>query len=295
MKPAPFRYLAPRSLKEALAELANQQEDVRILAGGQSLGPLLNLRLARPEVVLDVNRLDDLAGLTLSPEGHLAIGAMARQRSLEISAIAASGWDMLVAAISEVGHRAIRNRGTVGGSVAHADPAAELPAALVALDASFSVASAAGNRSIRANEFFLGPFTTALAPDEMLIGMTVPPVAAGTGQTWLEFSRRHGDFGLVGVAATLRIDGERKCRSARLVYSGSDLVPWEPASALQALEGRRPSSDLFMDVGRAVAAESSPPADVHASTAHRRKLMSALATRALTRCAAASRYDTGSP
>lgn len=286
MKPARFRYLAPDSLEAALAALSDPDGDIRILAGGQSLGPLLNLRLARPDVILDVNRIPDLDAIRVTSDGQLSIGALTRQRRAETSAAVSSGWSLLCQAISQIGHRAIRNRGTVGGSVAHADPAAELPAALTALDATFHVASVGGRRSVPAAEFFRGPLATALDPDEMLLGLTVPPTDARAGQAWLEFSRRRGDFGVIGVAAVLRLDEDHCCADVRLVYSGADWTPWEPPSMRGVLNGRRPAPGLFEEVGRAVAGESAPPADIHASAAQRRRLIRVLTARVLARCAA---------
>ena len=284
MKPSSFRYVAPLSVHQALETLRDEADDVRILAGGQSLGPLLNLRLSQPGLIVDINRLTDLDAIRVTPAGDLAIGAVTRQRTVETSPVVAADWGLIVTAISHIGHRATRNRGTVGGSVSHADPAAELPAALTALDASFQIASTAGRRSVPATDFFLGPFSTALRADEMLVGMTIPPTPSGTGHAWLEYSRRHGDFGIIGVAAILRYE-RGVCAHARLVFSGADWTPWQPPTAVQRLIGNRPSLDLFEEVGRAAAAESSPPEDIHASTAHRRRLIEALTARALSTCA----------
>ena len=285
MKPAAFDYIAPTSLGEALDALANRGDDGRIIAGGQSLGPLLNLRLARPGVLLDINGLPELDNLEVSAAGGLSVGALTRHRSVETSKLVAAGWPLLAEAASEIGHRAIRNRGTVGGSVSHADPAAELPAAFVALDATFQVSSAAGERDVPASEFFTGPFSTVLGADEMLTRVTVPPTGDTTAQTWIEFSRRHGDFGVVGVAAVLGVE-ENVVTAVRLVYSGADWAPWRPGAAADALVGAAPSEDVIGDVAEAVAAESSPPSDIHASAAHRRRLIATLTSRALKRCAA---------
>ena len=281
MKPARFSYLAPDSLGEALGVLEEHGDAARVLAGGQSLGPLLNLRLALPEVLVDANRIPGLDSLTIGSRGAVEIGAMARQHAVERREAVISGWPMVAEAIAEIGHRAIRNRGTVGGSVAHADPAAELPAAFVALDVEFAIASSGGTRSVPASEFFVGPFTTVLEPGEMLAGITVPPVRERTGQAWLEYSRRHGDFGVVGVAALLSADEDGRCSHARLVYSGVASVPWEPQRAIEMLAGSKLSPELITEAGRAAAEESAPPGDIHASAAHRRRLIRALTPRAL--------------
>ena len=188
MKPARFAYLAPGSVDEATAILGEHGDEARLLAGGQSLGPLLNLRLAQPPIVVDVNRLSSLDYIRVEDDGSLSVGALTRQRRAETSPVVAQAWPLLTEAIGEIGHRAIRNRGTIGGSIAHADPAAELPACLVALGATCRLASSAATRDVAAADFFRGPFSTVLRTGEMLVGITVPgPRPAGT-QAWLEFS-----------------------------------------------------------------------------------------------------------
>lgn len=201
MKPAPFDYAAPRTLDEALALLG---EDAKPLAGGQSLVPLLNFRLARPKLLVDLNGVEGLAGIRRSG-GSLWIGALTRQRALERSRVVAEGWPVLRDAVSHVAHPAIRNRGTVGGSVAHADPSAELPCALAALTARFHVRSRRGARILSHEELFLGPLQSSLEPDELLTEIEVPAVAAGERQAFAEHARTHGDFALACVA----IVGER--------------------------------------------------------------------------------------
>jgi len=197
VKPAPFHYVAPQSIAAALAALG---EDAKALAGGQSLVPLLNFRLARPETLVDLNGIDELAYLRKSG-GALRIGALTRQATLERSRVVARGWPLLAQAVRHVAHPAIRNRGTVGGSVAHADPAAELPVALTALDACFQVRSAQrGTRTIAAADFFQAPLMTALAPDELLVEIEVPPLPAGAGTGFAEHARTHGDFAVAGAA-----------------------------------------------------------------------------------------------
>jgi CO/xanthine dehydrogenase FAD-binding subunit len=196
VKPVPFDYAAPTSLDEALALL---DEDARPLAGGQSLVPLLNFRLARPRLVVDVNGVPGLSAIRLA-EGALRIGALVRQAALERSSLVEERWPVLRVAARHVAHQAIRNRGTVGGSVAHADPAAELPCALAALGARFHARSKRGARTLEAADFFLGPLQTALEPDELLVEIEVPPVPDGTRQGFAEHARTHGDFALACVA-----------------------------------------------------------------------------------------------
>ena len=197
MKPAPFAYVAPSTIAAALGALG---EDAKPLAGGQSLVPLLNFRLARPETLVDLNGIAELAYLRRS-EGTLRIGALTRQVTIERSAVVAEGWPLLAQAVRHIAHPAIRNRGTVGGSVAHADPAAELPVALTALDARFHVRSAArGTRTIAAADLFLAPLMTALEPDELLVEIEVPPPPAGARSAFVEHARTHGDFAVAGAA-----------------------------------------------------------------------------------------------
>ena len=286
MKPARFAYLAPGSVDEATAILGEHGDEARLLAGGQSLGPLLNLRLAQPPIVVDVNRLSSLDYIRVEDDGSLSVGALTRQRRAETSPVVARAWPLLTEAIGEIGHRAIRNRGTIGGSIAHADPAAELPACLVALGATCRLASSAATRDVAAADFFRGPFSTVLRTGEMLVGITVPgPRPAGT-QAWLEFSRRHGDFGLVGVATIVNWARDGSIADLELAYSGAHWTPWQPPDEVAAHAcGERPGRALFELVGAAAAAASSPPEDLHASTQHRRRLIATLTARALARCA----------
>ena len=202
MKPAPFTFEEPRSLDEALELLARHGEDAKVLAGGQSLIPLLNFRLARPAVLVDVNRLPGL-GVIRRVDGALRIGALTRMSALERSPLVREHWPLLTEAARLVGHPQIRSRGTVGGSVAHADPAAELPAALMALDACFRAVSTRGERELRVDDFFVTHLTTALEPDELLAEIVVPPVASGVGTAIVEHARVHGDFALGGAAVAV--------------------------------------------------------------------------------------------
>jgi CO/xanthine dehydrogenase FAD-binding subunit len=198
MKPAPFDYVAPTDLTEALGLI---DDDSRPLAGGQSLVPLLNFRLARPARLVDLNGIEALSGLRRDERGWLRIGALTRQSQIERAGDVASGWPLLVQAVRHVGHPPIRSRGTVGGSVSHADPTAELPTALLTLGATFHVASATGERTVVAEEFFIGPLMTILEVDELLVEIRVPPAPAGTRSAFVEYARVHGDFAVAGVAA----------------------------------------------------------------------------------------------
>ena len=259
MKPAPFDYVAPTSLAEALELL---DEDSRVLAGGQSLVPLLNFRLARPERLVDVNRLDELA--YLRPDGGaLRIGALARQAAVERSSEVAERWPLLHQAVRLVGHAQLRNRGTVAGSVAHADPAAELPVALAALDARFRARSVRGSRELSPAQLFVGPLVTALEPDEMLVEIEVPALPDGAGTAFVEHARTHGDFALAGAAAVLAPG------HAALALLGAAPTPVRaPAAERALLDGAAPSE------AAALAAEG-------VDDPYRRALVAELARRAI--------------
>src|SRR5215470_15811927 len=204
MKPPRFEYLAPTSVDEALAMLAEHGEEAKILAGGQSLVPLLNFRLVRPGYLIDLNGVR-------AENGHVAIGAMTRQRAVETSSLVSERCPLLADAMPQIGHVQIRNRGTVGGSLAHADPAGELPAVVAALDGELVLRSARGERRLAPEQFFVGYLTTAAAPDELLVETRVPVAPPRTGTAFIELSRRHGDFALVGVAASVTVDEGGVC------------------------------------------------------------------------------------
>jgi CO/xanthine dehydrogenase FAD-binding subunit len=262
VKPAPFQYAAPDSMPAALDLLA--AEEARPLAGGQSLIPMLNFRLARPSLLVDLNPLGELDRLEVAPGGALHIGAMTRQSRLLGSGAVAGGWPLLRQAVSHVGHAAIRSRGTVGGSVAHADPAAELPVALTALDARFHVRSAGGERVLAAADFFRGALTTALAPGELLIGIEVPAMPAGARTAFTEHARTHGDFALAGVAVVSAPAGH-----AAIALLGAGPVPVRAPAAEQALAAGAPVAEVA--AGAASVLEDD----------YRRALIAALAQRAL--------------
>ncbi len=279
MKPAPFRYAAPRSVGEALALLQEYGPEAKVLAGGQSLVPLLNMRLARPEVLVDINRIGALAYIRRRGD-RLHVGALTRQRAVEASAVVRRHLPLLWEAIRFVGHPQIRNRGTVGGSLAHADPAAELPAVVAALDAELVVAGPQGERVLSPEEFFTGYLTTALRPTELLVGVRFPPPADGTGSAFVEVARRHGDFALVGVAAVLqRRDGA--IGQARLAFTGVGPGPVRAREAERLLVGEPATSRLFAEAAREASARLDPPEDIHATAQYRRELAEVLARRAL--------------
>jgi CO/xanthine dehydrogenase FAD-binding subunit len=278
MKPAPFDYVAPRSLDEALRELGRSDGETKLLAGGQSLIPLLNFRLARPERLVDLNRVMELQYLQ-ERAGGLAIGAMTRHATIERDAQVRLQQPLLAEAIQYVGHPAIRSRGTFGGSLAHADPAAELPAVAVCLDAQLTAASTRGTRTIAAEDFFQGYLTTTLDPDEVLVEAWLPPVRPSTGQAWVEFSRRHGDFALAGVAVSLtQRDGT--VDHARIVLSGIAGTPFRAREAETLLLGGH-LLDRVQAAADAVRAAIDPDADIFGSKQYRTQLAAVMTERAI--------------
>ena len=284
MKPAPFTYAAPSTLEEALALLAEHGDAAKLLAGGQSLMPLMNLRLARPQYVIDLNRV---AGLDYIQErdGTLVVGTMTRQRSLERAPAVRQHYPLLSEATTLIGHVAIRNRGTVGGSIAHADPAAELPAVLLAHGGSVQVQGPRGTRRIVADQLFRTYLTTALEPDEVLTEVHFPRWPAGTGWCFMEESRRHGDFAMVGVAVLLTLDTARRCTQAAVALCGVGDTPHRVAAAPTLLLGHALDATRRRDVAQAAASEIEPDSDLHASAEFRRHLSAVLTQRALRQAA----------
>jgi CO/xanthine dehydrogenase FAD-binding subunit len=283
MKPAPFDYFSPATVEEALALLDEHGGDAKPLAGGQSLIPAMNFRLARPAVLVDLNRIAELAYVRAESAG-LAIGAMTRQRAVERSDDVARAAPLLAEAMPSIAHPQIRNRGTMGGSIAHADPSAELPAVMLALDAQFRAKSAGGERSIPAGEFFKGMLETALAPGELLVEIAVPPLPARNGTAFLEMARRHGDYALVGVAVVVTLDPRGRCKEAKLSLLSVGDGPVLATEAGKVLAGQSPSEELLRAAGDAAATRDvDPPSDIHASAAYRRQLVAVLTRRALAR------------
>jgi aerobic carbon-monoxide dehydrogenase medium subunit len=278
LKPAPFDYVAPRTLDEALAALAQGGPDAKLLAGGQSLIPLLNFRLARPSMLIDLNRVPNLAYVT-PRDGGIAIGAMARQAAVERDASLAASQPLLVEAIGWVGHLAIRSRGTLGGSLAHADPAAELPAVALCLDAQLTMTSRRGARTVPAGHFFVGYLTTALEADEVLVETWFPPLRRGTGQAWLEFARRHGDFALAGVGVSLVVE-DGVVGDARIALTGVGGTPVRAREAETLLVGRS-APERARAAGDAARSAIDPQADIHASREYRSHLAGVLTERAI--------------
>jgi len=283
MKPAPFAYHRPATVDEALTVLARHGGDAKPLAGGQSLIPAMNFRLARPAVLVDLNRIAALAGIRGSADG-LRIGTMTRQRAVERDTTVARDAPLLAEALPHIAHPQIRTRGTVGGSLAHADPAAEMPAVMVALDATFDLRGPRGKRSIAAAEFYTGLFTTALAPDELLVEIAIPRPAPRSGSAFVEVARRHGDYALAGVAAVVALDDAGRCREARIALLSVGDGPVLARKAAQAITGAAPTAEAIKAAADAAASKDiDPPGDIHASAAYRRQLVGVLVRRALQR------------
>ena len=285
MKPAPFTYAAPSTLEETLALLAEHGDTAKLLAGGQSLMPLMNLRLARPQYIIDLNRIAGLDDLQ-ERDSALVVGTMARQRSLERLPIVRQHYPLLYEATTLIGHVAIRNRGTVGGSIAHADPAAELPAVLLAHGGSVQVQGPRGTRQIGADNLFRTYLTTALEPDEILTEVYFPRWPAGTGWCFMEESRRHGDFAMVGVAVLLTLDTAHRCTQVAVALCGVGDRPHKVAAAPTLLLGHALDEARLRDVAQAAASEIEPETDLHASAEFRRHLSAVLTQRALRQAAA---------
>lgn len=292
MKPPRFDYLAPSSLDEVLDLLKDLRDEAKLLAGGQSLVPLLNFRLARPAHLVDLNDVAGLDGIH-ADGGHLVIGAMTRQRAVETSTLVRERCPLLAEAMPQIGHAQIRNRGTIGGSLVHADPAAELPAVVAALDGELVLQSARGRRVLKPEQFFTAYLTTAVAPDEILVEARVPVTPARTGSAFLEVSRRHGDFALVGVAATLTVDGAGICTAASIALAGVGPGPVLAREAAQTLVGVKPTTAAIEEVGRRVAERVTPDSDLHASSDYRKHLAGVLTRRALARAAGRAATSTG--
>jgi carbon-monoxide dehydrogenase medium subunit len=278
MKPPPFKYVRATTLEQATAALRDGHGEAKILAGGQSLVPMLNFRLLRPATLVDINALRELDFVS-EMDGGLRIGALTRHYTLETSALVADRFPILAEAIRHVAHLAIRNRGTIGGSLSHADPAAELPAIVRLLDATIVTAAPDRGRAIAARDFFLGPLTTTLAEDEIVTAVELPALPAATGWGFEEFSHRHGDFAIAGAAATLTLSG-RTCIEARIAVIGGPVAA--RASAAEALlTGQTLDSQTIAAAAHAASEEIEPEDGIHASAEFRRHLIGVLTGRAL--------------
>ena len=282
MKPPPFEYLAPESLPEALEILAANGDDAKVLAGGQSLVPAMNFRLVEPGLLVDLNGLSELSYVSEEASREIRIGAMTRQRVIEMDSLIEGAIPLLHETMPNIAHAQIRNRGTIGGSLVHADPAAELPLIMVALNGRFKMRRSAGERWVAASDFYQGIFATDLEDDEILVEVGIPPLNANSGTCFLEFARRKGDYALLGVAVILTLDGAGICSDARLVYLNAGDVPMVAADAAAILVGELPSPIVFEEAAsHAVEHEIAPMGDIHASVPYLNHLARVLTLRAL--------------
>jgi carbon-monoxide dehydrogenase medium subunit len=281
MKPAQFEYDDPRTMEDALDLLSRHGDECKVLAGGQSLVPLMNFRLARPARLIDINGVDSLSHITRE-DGSLVIGAMTRHTQIEHSAEVAQGWPLLTEAIGWVGHSQIRNRGTIGGSVAHADPAAELPAAFAALDATFQLRSKRGTRVLSWQEFFVSEFTTALAPDELVSAVHVPAQDPSTGTAFVEYARRHGDFALGGAAVTVRLGADGRAEHVTIGLLSAGPAPVRAGAAERTLRGSKLDDPSIRAASEEAIKGLHPTSDIHGSSEYRIALLQTMTQRALT-------------
>lgn len=283
MKPAPFKYHNPTTTAEAVKLLSDYGYDAKILAGGQSLIPTMNFRLAQPAVLIDLNNIEELSYIKATSEGGLRIGAMTRHSQVENSPLVAERAPLMIEAMKQVAHPQIRTRGTLGGSIAHADPAAEMPTICMVLNAKFKLRNASKERWVSADNFFISLFTTQLEPEDLLVEIEIPAMPANSGSSFQEVARRKGDFALVGVAVLVSLDKTGVCSDARIsflsVTDGTALA----INAANILIGEKPTSEII-EKAAVIAAEKdiAPGDDIHATAAYRTHLAKVLATRALT-------------
>ncbi|HLC04394.1 MAG TPA: xanthine dehydrogenase family protein subunit M [Anaerolineales bacterium] len=282
MKPAPFDYYAPTTVEQALAHLAEHGDEAKVLAGGQSLVPMMNFRLVQPSVLVDLNPIPDLAYIKPDEDGGLRIGALTRHFQVEMDPLVAARMPLLHEAVPKIGYPQIRRRGTFGGSICHADPSAELVAVSVALNGRFRLRSPKGERWIPAQDFFIGLFTTVLLPGELLVEVALPPLPARTGTSMMEVARRSHDFALVGVAAVVSLDGKGIIRQARMVFLSAGDRPMEARRAAEVLAGQAPTPEAIEAAAETAASgDIDPSSDIHATAEFRRHLAKVLARRAL--------------
>jgi carbon-monoxide dehydrogenase medium subunit len=282
MKPPAFEYIVPESLEAALSILAEHGDDAKILAGGQSLIPTMNYRLVQPTLLMDINGLEELSYIQSNGDGEITIGAMTRHRKIEYDRVIAEYAPLLHETMPHIAHPQIRNRGTMGGSLVHADPAAELPVIAIATEANVRVKSSTGEREIPAEDFFFGIFMTDIEPEEILLEVVLPPMPPNTGWSFMEISRRSGDFAMMGIAALITTDKREECTSAKLVYLNAGDGPVLATEAGEMLVGEKKSAAVFEAVAEKAAEEEIDPfGSLHASVDYQRHLARVLTKRAL--------------
>lgn len=280
MKPSSFEYLTPKTVKEAIGLLERYGDEIKILAGGQSLVPMLNFRVARPKYLVDINGIRDLEYIR-EEKGELVIGALTREWAVEKSPLIREKCPILPKAISYIGHLPIRTRGTIGGSLVHADPSAELPMIASLLEAKMKIAGPAGERVLRAEEFFVTYLTSALEAAEILAEVRIPVFPAHTGWSFLELSRRHGDFAIVAAATLLTMGEKGVCQKAKIVLGGVGPTPIRARAAEDLLAGKAITEALMAEAGVKAAEAAEPEADYHASAEYRRDMARVYTTRSL--------------
>jgi carbon-monoxide dehydrogenase medium subunit len=289
LKPAPFEYVAPRTVEETVDHLTRHGADARVLAGGQSLVRLMNTRLATPAVIVDINRVGGLDAIAVE-NGSVRIGALARQRAAELSDVVRAHAPLLAEAGAHVAHPSVRRRGTVVGSVAFADPSAELPAALLALDGEAVVAGPGGERTVAAADLFTGAFETSLADGELIIAVRVPRAGdARAGAAWVEMARRQGDLPVCGAGAVVTLDDAGAIASARVALCGVAATPVRASAVEEALAGAQPTAEAIGSAAERAARDLDPPSDPHGSAAFRRHLAVVMTRRSVTRAAERAR------
>jgi carbon-monoxide dehydrogenase medium subunit len=280
MKPAVFKYIAATSLAQALALKGEHGDDAKFLAGGQSLMPAMNFRLAHPAVVIDINGIEDLAGICPSST-TTRVGAVTRYRALQRDDAFARAFPLIGEALPHIAHPQIRNRGTIGGNLSHADPASELPAIALALRARLRAQSAKHERWIEASDFFAGALTTDLKPDEMLVEIELPRPKPRTGACFMEIARRRGDFAIVGAAVMMTLGERDECTEVRLTFCGVGETPIDASSAADALLGHQPTDAAIIDVAKSAQSMIDPGGSVHATADYQRHIAGVLTERAL--------------
>jgi carbon-monoxide dehydrogenase medium subunit len=282
MKPAPFDYYAPTTVDQALAHLAEHGYEAKVLAGGQSLVPMMNFRLVEPSVLVDLNSIPDLGYIQPDEDGGVRIGALTRHYQVEVDPVVKARMPLLHEAVPRIGYPQIRRRGTIGGSLCHADPSAELVAVSVALNGRFRLRSPKRERWVPAQDFFIGLFTTVLEPDELMVEVALPPVPARTGVSFMEVARRLHDFALIGLAAVVSLDEKGSIRQARMVFLSAGDRPMQAHRAAEVLAGQAPTPEAIRAAAEIAAADDiDPSSDIHATAEFRRHLAKVLAGRAL--------------
>jgi CO/xanthine dehydrogenase FAD-binding subunit len=282
MKPAPFKYVAASSLDHALSLKSEHGDEARFLAGGQSLIPTMNFRLARPSVLIDINGLKDLAAVDRSDSRDIRVGALTRYRDLERNGDFLKSCPLFADALPHIAHPQIRNRGTIGGNLSHADPASELPALAVAMQARMRIKSSTGEREVPASEFFMGLLTTDIGSDEMLVEIAYPAPKPRTGTCFQEVARRRGDFALAGVAAMVTLDEERRCIDVRLTLCGVGETPVDASAAVAGLIEQSCTDKAIAAAAAEVQDMIEPSGNVHATADYQRHIAGVLTRRTLT-------------